>query len=319
MECETMKESDIIFLSPVFKERIWGGSTIKNMFKEGVPSGKIGEAWIISAHHHGSSKIMGGLFDGMSLDALYHSHPELFGDITESRFPLLTKILDAADQLSVQVHPSDAYAKAFEDDLGKEECWYVLAANQDSTLVLGHHAQTKTELKKMVEENRWNELLDIRPIRKGDFVYIPAGTIHAIGAGVIILETQQSSDVTYRFYDYDRMDPSTGEKRALQVQKSIDTAVIPANRVVIQHYDDDRGIYRMLETKYFTVEKWNIDKGYFKINAKNRYYLCTVLSGNAMINGSKIKMYDSFIIPSLAKSIKIEGMAELLVSYVGDR
>ena len=207
---------DLIFPTPIFHEKIWGGRKLADDFGYEIPDGPIGECWAISAHPNGDCAISGGAWDGMRLSELWDQHRELFGGVEGDRFPLLVKIIDAKDNLSVQVHPDDAYAAEHENgSLGKRECWYVLDCEPGATIVVGQRAHNREEFAQLVEEGRWSDLLNEMPIHKGDFFQIDAGTVHAIKAGTLILETQQSSDVTYRVYDYDRVQDD-GTKRELQ-------------------------------------------------------------------------------------------------------
>ncbi|MEW8986688.1 MAG: type I phosphomannose isomerase catalytic subunit, partial [Bacillus sp. (in: firmicutes)] len=147
-----------LFLQSVFKERIWGGTQLKKEFGYEIPCDQTGECWAISAHPHGPSTIQNGPFAGQTLDALWKEHPELFGHPSEEVFPLLTKILDANMDLSVQVHPDDTYALVNEKgELGKTECWYIIDCKDDAEMIFGHKAQTKKEFKQLVEEGRWSE------------------------------------------------------------------------------------------------------------------------------------------------------------------
>ena len=202
-----MKREGFIFLKPVFKEMIWGGNRLATEFGYDIPGDDTGECWGISAHPNGDCTVMNGEYAGMKLSKLWNEHPELFGkEKAEGVFPLLTKIIDAKADLSIQVHPSDDYAKVHENgSLGKTECWYILDCPEGATLVVGHNAKDKEECAKMIHEGRWSEFIREVPIRKGDFVSIVPGTVHAIKAGVMLLETQQNSDITYRVYDYDRL------------------------------------------------------------------------------------------------------------------
>ncbi|TPB32722.1 mannose-6-phosphate isomerase, partial [Burkholderia pseudomallei] len=152
---------------------------------------------------------------------LWSNHKELFGNMPGDKFPLLTKILDANDNLSVQVHPDNEYAKENENgELGKTECWYIIDCDDDAEMIFGHNAKSKEELEYMISNNKWSDLLKRVKVNKGDFFYVPSGTIHALCKGTLVLETQQNSDTTYRVYDYDRVD-SNGNKRELHVDKSI--------------------------------------------------------------------------------------------------
>lgn len=208
----------IIFLEPVFCERIWGGRNLES-FNFSIPQGNIGEAWVIAAHDNGSSKITNGQLAGLTLKEAYEKQPTLFTEKIYDKFPLLIKILDASDNLSVQVHPEDDYARVNENgELGKTECWYVLDAKEGAKLVYGHTAKTKEEFNSKIDAEQWNELFIEKNVKAGDFFYIPAGTLHAIGEGILIYEVQQNSDTTYRVYDYDRVDKD-GNARELHIEK----------------------------------------------------------------------------------------------------
>ena len=159
----------------------------------------MGECWAISAHPHGDCEVEGGAWDGWHLSERWDQHRGLFGGLDGKEFPLLVKILDAQDDLSIQVHPDDAYANEHENgSLGKRECWYILDAKDGGDIVVGQRAADRDEFAKMTEEGRWDDLLNRVPIAKGDFFQIDPGTVHAILGGTLVLETQQSSDVTYR-------------------------------------------------------------------------------------------------------------------------
>ena len=216
-----------IFLKPVLQDKIWGGRKLELEFGLKGPSDTVGEAWCISAHPNGVSTVTSPAeYAGLGLDQLYEEHPELFGNPSQTVFPLLIKILDAAAELSVQVHPDDAYGLEHEGELGKTECWYVISAEPGAKIVYGHKAQSRQEFEELVAAGRWSDLLVEVPVKAGDFFDVPAGTIHAIGAGVVILETQQSSDTTYRVYDYDRRD-AQGNPRDLHLKQAADVTCYP--------------------------------------------------------------------------------------------
>lgn len=155
-----------LFFKPVFKERIWGGTALRS-FGYDIPSEITGECWAFSAHPHGQSIVKNGSLAGKNLEELWENHHELFGNIEGDRFPLLTKILDANQDLSVQVHPNDDYAKVHENgELGKTECWYIIDCQEGAEIIFGHHANTKDELTTMIAENKWDELLNKVPVKK---------------------------------------------------------------------------------------------------------------------------------------------------------
>lgn len=159
------------FFAPVFQERIWGGNRLREQFGYDIPSEQTGECWAISAHPNGQTTVINEPFRGKTLGELWDDHPELFGHFPSDRFPLLTKILDANADLSVQVHPDDEYARTYEHgELGKTECWYIIDCKEGAELIYGHHAKTKEELRQMMEEGRWHDLLRKVPIRPGTFL-----------------------------------------------------------------------------------------------------------------------------------------------------
>lgn len=311
-----------LFLKPVFQERIWGGNLLNKEYGYEIPSDKTGECWAISAHPNGASTVSNGKFEGMTLAEIWEKYPEVFGNPTEKVFPLLTKILDASDDLSVQVHPDDEYAFKNENgELGKTECWYVLSCEEGAELVFGHHAQTKEEFVDRIEKGEWNELLQKVKVKAGDFLHVPAGAIHGIGAGIMILETQQSSDTTYRVYDYDRRDDQ-GNLRELHVEKSIAVSTVPhmseQKSPVIETREGVKST-TYVEDKYFTVYKWEVN-GNAEFSFDDKYLLASVLDGSGTLenNGTsfEFKKGDHFIIPVGFGEFQIKGECELMISHV---
>lgn len=311
-----------IFLKPVFQKKIWGGSRLKSVFGFDITNDKIGEDWAISAHPHGVSVVENGEFKGQKLDDLWKEHKELFGHPTEPVFPLLIKILDAEDELSVQVHPDDAYGMKHEGELGKTECWYIIDAEPGAEIIYGHHAKTREELAEMIKEGRWDDLLKKVPVKKGDFFYVPSGTIHAIGKGIMILETQQSSDTTYRVYDYDRKDAS-GQKRELHIQQSIDVTTVPAKTPELQIKEVRKGqssIVTYLETEFFNVYEWDI-KGITSFKKQAPYTLATVIDGaGELIVDNQTYLLEkgtSFILPNEINEWTVQGELTIIASEPG--
>ena len=308
---------NLIFLKPIFHEKIWGGTRLNTVFNYEIPSDKTGECWAISAHQNGDCEVLDGPLVGKKLSELWTHHRELFGNIEGDCFPLLTKILDASDDLSVQVHPDDEYGLKHEDELGKTECWYILDADEDAELIFGHHAKTKEEFIKQVESNNWDQLLRKVKVKKGDFFHVPTGTVHALKKGTLVLETQQSSDTTYRLYDYDRLGDD-GYPRPLHLKQSIDVAMIPHEETkpeLKKHVLDDSIVTTLVECDFFKVYKWDID-GKCQTLHQPPFTLVSVLEGQGLINGRPIQKGDHFIIPSTVTQIEIEGNLELIVATV---
>ena len=317
-----------LFLKPVFQEKIWGGNRLSTVFDFDLPNNKIGEDWAISAHPNGVSIVKNGEFAGQKLDDLWKNHREIFGNATGDVFPLLTKILDAEDDLSVQVHPDDIYGRANEGELGKTECWYIIDSEPGATIIYGHNAQTREDLEAMIKSGHWNELLKKVPVKKGDFFYVPSGTIHAIGKGIMILETQQSSDTTYRVYDYNRKDDK-GNTRELHIQQSVDVTTVPAQSAELSIQQKNQGqssIVTYLKTDFFNVYEWQV-KGVLKLKKGALYTLATVVDGAGKLviereQSTEIESYDlvmgtSFILPSDILKWRIEGEITIIASEPG--
>ncbi|MBX9101743.1 mannose-6-phosphate isomerase, class I [Streptococcus anginosus] len=312
--------SEPLFLQSVMQEKIWGGTKLRDEFSYKIPSDKVGEYWAISAHPHGVSTIKNGRFAGQGLDKVYAEHRELFGNSNEPVFPLLTKILDANDWLSVQVHPDDHYAMEHEGELGKTECWYVIAADEGAEIIYGHNAKSREELRQQIEKKEWDKLLTKVPVKAGDFFYVPSGTMHAIGSGILILETQQSSDTTYRVYDFDRKDDE-GNLRELHLEKSIDVLNIgaPANSRPVTVKADDLMSTLLVASDFFAVYKWEVS-GKVDIEKTAAYLLVSVLAGRGLltVDGETypIAKGDHFILPSDVEEWTFEGKnLEMIVSH----
>ncbi|ALZ88629.1 mannose-6-phosphate isomerase [Aerococcus urinaeequi] len=309
-----------IFLKAYLEEKIWGGQKLRSQFNLDIPSDQTGEAWVISGHEHGQSIVTSPeSLAGLTLSDLYHQHPEIFlGEVAE-RFPLLIKIIDAKEDLSVQVHPDDAYGLAHENDLGKTECWYIMDADPGAYLIYGHNAQNKEQFLEMVEENEWDQLLRKVPVHAGDFFAVPAGTIHAIGGGVLILETQQSSNTTYRVYDYGRKD-AQGNERDLHIQQSADVTMFPHQDTLADGRTTELpggSIQEFWTNEYFSVAKWTVEDN-LHINLSDKYQLCTVLDGQGQVTvGDKawdVKAADAFILPSDLSEVTLTGQFSLMVA-----
>ncbi|WP_214817943.1 MULTISPECIES: mannose-6-phosphate isomerase, class I [unclassified Exiguobacterium] len=306
----------ILKVEPVFQERIWGGRKLSTLFNYKIPDGNIGECWGISAHPNGMSYVLAGEYKGMSLAELWKNHRYLFGEYKNEEFPLLIKLLDAREDLSVQVHPNDDQAQRLEGEpYGKTECWYVVDAEPDAELILGHRAKTKSEFLERIEHGQWDDLLCRMPVKKGDFIYVPSGTIHAIGKGIVILETQQSSDTTYRVYDFDRVD-ATGNLRELHLEKALAVTNFPNEQVVIVPETikvPEGTITTLVETNEFNVYHMNVQTG-FNLSSLNRFRLISILKGNGQIDGVDVQQGDHLIVTAHHQSLSVVGTMEWITS-----
>lgn len=308
---------EIIFLTPVFKEMIWGGNRLKTDFRYNIPSEHTGECWAISAHRNGESIVSDGTFKGQTLSKLFHEHRELFGNIEGKVFPLLIKIIDAKADLSIQVHPDDEYAKVHENgSLGKTECWYVLDCEEDSKIVIGHHGSTKEELEDYIHQGKWNELLRVIDVKKGNFFQIEAGTVHAIKAGTLIYEVQLNSDITYRLYDYDRL--SDGKPRELHIEKSLDVITVPFLPEMEEPAVTVKENYKKIH--YISCPFYSVDK--LEVHGKETFIqdkafqMLSVIEGKGSIDGIILEKGNHFILPYEYGDYTLEGNMEIIRSWV---
>jgi mannose-6-phosphate isomerase len=214
-----------LFFKPIYKSTIWGGRNLEKIYNRSLPEGKVAESWEISCHGHDLSVILNGEFEGRTLDYLMKNYKhELLGKNSADydKFPLLIKIIDACGRLSVQVHPDDDYAEKYEHDSGKTEMWYIAHAKENAELILGLIPGTTDKiLKNNIDNNTVESCLNRIRVKEGDVIYIPSGTVHAILDGIVLIEIQQSSDVTYRVYDWNRVDDN-GRGRPLHIDKAMD-------------------------------------------------------------------------------------------------
>ncbi len=310
------KQRSILFLNPVFKQMLWGGNQLREQFGYEIQGEDTGECWAISAHPNGDCVVKEGPYQGKSLSQLWKEQPELFGNLPMDRFPLLIKIIDAKDDLSIQVHPNDAYAKEHENgSLGKTECWYILDCTEDATLVVGHNAKNRDELKQMIDQGNFKELIREVPIKKGDFIQINPGTVHAIKGGMVILETQQNSDITYRVYDYDRL--TNGQPRQLHVQQSIDVITVPAasveNSIKSAAHTPENEMVELISCDYYTVWKLHVTKP-FILKQDKPFMNMSVIEGQGLVNGQLIQKGDHFILPAGIGEVDLRGDMQLIAS-----
>lgn len=305
-------------LSPACKDYIWGGTRLKTEFKKGGNLEKVAESWELSAHKDGESVISGGEFDSLSFSQYIEKNgKECIGKNAEQFefFPILIKLIDAADNLSVQVHPSDEYALKNEGEYGKTEMWYVVDCEKDAFLYYGFSKKiTKEEFRQRIENNTLLEVLNKVNIKKGDVFFIESGTIHAIGKGAFICEVQQNSNKTYRVYDYDRRDKN-GNARELHIEKALDVTNLEPNR---EYKTDSPNI--LAKCRYFTVEKFESkDTGNIELD-KNCFRSVVVLSGKATLSVGNTELEigkgDSIFIPAQNGTAKVCGECEAIISYV---
>lgn len=307
---------ELLFVTPVFKDMIWGGNRLRE-FGYTIPSEQTGECWAISAHPNGDCEIKCGTYVGKRLSELWAENRELFGGAEGDRYPLLIKIIDAKADLSIQVHPDDAYAMEHENgSFGKTECWYILDCDEGATIVIGHNAKDSAEVADMIHGARWSELIREIPVHKGDFFQIDPGCVHAIKGGTVILETQQNSDITYRVYDYDRL--QNGKPRQLHVEQSIaviKAPYVPQSEAPKTYTVGDCTVTHYISCDYYTVEKLELN-GTAEFAMDKAFVNVSVAEGSGEIDGTPVKKGDHFIIPAGYGNYVLTGNMMLIRSNI---
>ena len=298
-------KKEIIFLNPYFDYKIWGGDRLKEFGYIGDE--KIGEALMISALEGKESIVRSGFFKGELLSEVFKNNKYLFGKFKGS-YPLLTKIIDANYDLSVQVHPDNEYAIKKFKKLGKTECWYILDCPKNAKIIYGSKEKDIEKIKQYILDGSWDSFLKYVPVKKGDVIYVPAGTIHAITKGILTYEIQQSSDLTFRLFDYNRLE-NDGKPRELHIKDSLKCIKINDDLKVIPSRD---GI--IIDSEIFKLRKETVVKEK-NIYIPNAYWLeCVIIEGQGEINGEEIKKGDAFIITHKNEGI-IKGNLEILIGY----
>lgn len=279
----------ILKLMPIGKDYFWGGTRLREEYGKKIDLTPLAETWECSVHPDGLSRVLNGEFRGMSLADILKQHPEYLGTkIDDGKLPILVKFIDAKKDLSIQVHPDDEYAKIHENQNGKTEIWYVIDAEKGASLIYGfQHKVTEEILKEAVDTGTLDKHLQKVDVHKGDVYYIPAGTVHGIGAGVLIAEIQESSNVTYRVYDYNRLDKN-GKKRELHFDKAVqvmDMDVAPEAKQkprMIRFYP---GCVRevLCRCKYFEVERIQVNKNFSFSVLNNSFQVLVCLDGYGQV------------------------------------
>ena len=308
-----------LMFNHLYFEKIWGGRDLAS-FRDDLPAGSIGESWDVASHQNGTSIVVDGPFAGVSLSQLYsEKRTDLFGtSMSFDRFPLLLKLINTTQALSVQVHPGDDYALAHENDLGKTEAWYVMKAKPEAYLIIGTGEIDREGFRSALAENRAEEILNKVPVKEGDVFYIQAGLLHAIGPGLIIYEIQQNSDTTYRLYDY-------GRSRELHVEKAMHVIdfQLKSGRVEGITRNVSGGFKtHLIRCPHFSLEKYQVETRVKEKSDPARFFLFTVVAGSGALcweNGRKTLLKgDSLLIPATLGGYSLEGRFQLLKSYVPD-
>lgn len=297
--------------APVYQERIWGGTNLKRVFGRNIPGDHIGESWDLSSHSNGMSIVKNGFLAGKSLKELIVEYQEkLMGKrfTGEKSFPLLVKILDANDDLSIQVHPDDEYARKTEGEAGKTEAWYVVHAKEGAHIIYGlNNEVTRETFITAVNDHRIGDVIRKVAVKPGDMIYVPAGTVHALMKGVMVYEIQQNSDTTYRIYDYDRVG-NDGKPRELHITKALDVIHFTEQpgRVFTEPY---------IQCQYFSMEKISVN-GSADEKTQNQFIIYCVITGSGEIcyNESResLEAGDTVLVPACLDTFTLTGNLSLL-------
>ena len=289
----------ILFLEPYYEIKPWAGEEINKIYD--CPVGT-GEAWLVSGYKNKSSIISTGEFKGQSLRHLWNQHPELFGDFNDKEFPLLIKLISAKDNLSVQVHPNDNYALKKHNSLGKFECWYFLPETKSKEVTLGVNVNNSLELRNVIKKGMLEQFLITKKIKPKDLVIVEPGMVHAIHGHSFLLEIQESSDITYRLYDFDRV-----PKRRLDIEDSLNVINYNNNKNFIHSFKEN-DFYKNNRFSLFTTVVNGIK--FYKNSGFEIFY---VLNGEGKIDNRTIRKGDSFILTNEKNEFEMNGNLELMV------
>lgn len=307
---------------PVYQQKIWGNRKFETLFNRQLPEGPIGESWDISTHEHGRSIVSAPKqLSGLSLGDLCRMYSQEILGKPDAQFPLLVKLIDADQPLSVQVHPDNDYAIRHESDMsGKNEMWYVLEAKENASIVYGlKPGTTKSDFSEAIANNDIKNYLNYVPVKAGDYFYIPAGVVHALGAGIVVAEIQQSSDLVYRLYDWDRVDENQ-KSRSLHIEQALEVINYDFN---VQTKRSTTKSPILISSPFFTVEKLILKDKYTTLNSHNRFEVLINISPQAIIEvdaaGFDLKPGDSCLIPACCNQYRLlqaEANGCILRSYL---
>lgn len=311
-----------LLFQPIFKERIWGGSKLSELLNKKLPGNNIGESWELSAVHENLSKVANGTLKGKTLSQLLESYPEdLLGAATYKRFgntfPLLFKFLDAQEDLSIQVHPNDIMAKKHHGGLGKTEMWYVLDAEPGAELIVGFKNETTTEeYLHALEHGSIVSLLQSYSVQRGDVFFLETGTVHAIGKGTVIAEIQQTSDLTYRIFDYNRKD-ANGEQRELHTELAMEAIYFGVRNPKIEYQLTSNRLQEVVSSPFFITSILKIEGSFTLKSDKPVFQVLMCMEGNVTVvttsESFSFEKGDTVLLPAVLNNVTLEGKAELLV------
>ncbi|MBR4909246.1 MAG: class I mannose-6-phosphate isomerase [Acidaminococcaceae bacterium] len=327
-----MNKNKPFLLKPAAKDYLWGGSRLNDDFGKEITINPLAETWECSTHPDGQSVVVSGEDAGKTLGEVLHLHPEYLGTHPlqtmngKPELPILVKLIDAKRKLSVQVHPNDEYALTYENSLGKTEMWYVLSAGKEAELVYGFNQDVSEAcVKHALAEGTIENYLNHVAVHKDDVFYIEAGTVHAIGAGVVLAEIQESSNLTYRLYDYERTDKN-GKPRDLHMEKALRvmnkvSSAVPRQPMRVLKYAKGCAGELLMRCKYFQVERLLINTEIYRglteyKTESNSFHALLCIDGCGVLFGESFMLNffkgDCVFIPANSIPLKLHGKAQFL-------
>ena len=320
-----MCKTRIIKLRPTFRDLIWGGTKLKSEFLLDTPYEHTAEALMLSTRENLENTAAGGEFDGMPLSEIYAARPEFFGSncTKYDRFPLLIKFIDTMDDISVQVHPDDEYARRVCGDWGKAQLWYVVDCQPGAYLICGFNDELNIEdFRNRIENDTLISAVNTYEVKKGDTFYIEPGTLHAVGKDILLAEIGRNSELSYRVYDYCRVDEN-GRSRPLNTQQAIDVAItapptVPAG-VMVPRADID-GHYETLlgRCEYFASSLWEVEESAVISAPDESFISILMIEGTLNINNDEMfaRKGESVLIAAGSKDITLSGMGKFIATIV---
>ena len=306
----------VLFFKAIPRPAIWGHTKVRDFFGyDDFPEG-IGQSWSFSAQDgEGLSTVcIKGGFKGKTLKELWEKHQELFGHPGED-FPVIISLVGPEDDLSIQVHPDDEHAQKIGYKRGKNEAWFFIESDPGASIVYGQKTKNKEELQEMINQDKWDDIYKKYPVADGDFVYLPAGCLHAMGKGNVVYEIQQSTDITYRFYDYHRKDKD-GNERQLHVKQSIDVTTVPYKPYDLAKQVDEtieNGTRKeLVSSNYLTLNKYDMT-GYNKVINDKPFQLVSIIEGQGTVEGKEVRKGDHFVVCSDQKEVDFDGTMTVMI------
>lgn len=316
----------ILKLAPVLKDYLWGGTKLKEEYKFNTKLDTVAEGWMLSCHKDGESRVIGGKYNEKTLNEVINTEGKCILGSNAQKFdffPVLIKLIDAKKDLSVQVHPNNEYAMRVEGEYGKTECWYIIDCEDGAELIYGFNKKISSEeFKERIENNTFLDVVNKVKVKKGDLFFIEAGTLHAIGKGILLAEIQQNSNTTYRVYDYNRLG-TDGKPRPLHTQKAIDVTVCePPKKQNAYKEAMHNGYSEKLLTRcdLFTVTELNINKSAVREALEDSFVSLLVIDGGGILKNKgetiSLEKGDSIFITAGSGNIEIKGELKIFETRI---